>query len=361
MAKRLPFVTSYKSRHGKRYYRFRRKGYEPHTFREPYGTKSFEKEYAACLNKEPARAGAGKTVPGSVADAIIRYYADNAFKNLEETTKGVYRGVLENFREAFGRDPMRAFDAQRIAGLMNAMNHKPHAAARLRKLLRSLFKIARREKLVPYDFDPIKDTDAPKAETGGYHRWTEEELETFEAKYPLGTKPRLAFALLLWGAQRSGDVRMITADTIKGGRIDLSQSKTSNDVSVPVMPELQEALDAGPLGKGTLIEANTGEPYTAKGFYNMVKRACIKAGLPHCSAHGLRKSAARRCFSAGCSDEEGMQITGHKTLAEYRRYAGIGQAKPDVADAAATKIMANRKKQLATRAAETRKKAEENA
>jgi integrase len=254
---------------------------------------------------------------------------------------------------------MRAFDAQRVAKLMNTMRHKPHAAARLRKLLRSLFSIARREKLVPHDFDPIKDTSPPKAPTGGYHRWTEDELEQFETFHPLGTKPRLAFALLLWGAQRSVDVRFMTCDTIKGGRVELLQSKTSNDVSVPVMPELQEAVDAGPLGEATLLEANTGEPYTPKGFYNMFKRACIKAGLPHCSAHGLRKSAARRCFLAGCSDEEGMQITGHKTLAEYRRYAGIGQAKPEVADAAAAKVMANRSRQLDTRAAETRRKAGE--
>jgi integrase len=359
VAKRFPFVTSYRSRYGKRYYRFRRKGYEPHTFKAPYGTKAFEKEYAACLNREPV--GKSRTIPGSVSDAIIRYYADNAFDSLEETTKAVYRGVLENFREAFGKDQMRAFDAQRVAGLMNAMREKPHAAARLRKLLRQLFTIARREKLVPYDFDPIKDTRAPKVEEGGYHRWTEEELEIFEARHALGTKPRLAFALLLWGAQRSGDVRLLPRDIASKDRIEIDQSKTANDVSVPIMPELREAMDAGPLGKETLLEAKHGEPYTAKGFYNMVKRACVKAGLPHCSAHGLRKSAARRCHLAGCSDEEGMQITGHKTLAEYRRYAGIGQAKPAVADAAAAKIMANRKKQLDTRASENREKAEENA
>lgn len=74
--------------------------------------------------------------------------------------------------------------------------------------------------------------------------------------------------------------------------------------------------------RGTLLEANTGKPYTAKGFYNLVKDACIAAGLPHCSAHGLRKAAARRCREAGCTPEEGMAITGHQTLKEYLRYAG---------------------------------------
>lgn len=360
MAKRFPYVTSYKSRHGKLYYRFRRKGYEPHTFKATWGTKAFEREYSDCLSREPKQIGKGRTIPGSVSDAIIRYYADDAFLKLRDSTQTVYRGVLENFRAAFGNDQMRSFDAQTIADLMNAMRQKPHAAARLRKILRQLFIIARRAKLVPYDFDPVKDTSAPTPESeGGYHRWTEDEMEIFEGAHPLGTKPRLAFALLLWGAQRSGDVRFMTADTLKGGRIEIDQSKTANDVSVPLMPELREAIDAGPLGERTLIEANTGEPFTPKGFYNMFKRACIKAGLPHCSAHGLRKAAARRCYLAGCSDDEGMQITGHKTLAEYRRYAGIGQAKPEVADSAAAKVTANRAKQLATRKAESRTKAGE--
>ena len=94
-------------------------------------------------------------------------------------------------------------------------------------------------------------------------------------------------------------------------------------------------------------ESNRGAPFTEKGFYNLVKDACRKAGLPHCSPHGLRKSAARRCREAGCTDEEGMAITGHKTIREYRRYAGeTGNAAR--ADAAMGKVMANHVKKLAT-------------
>lgn len=71
-----------------------------------------------------------------------------------------------------------------------------------------------------------------------------------------------------------------------------------------------------------LLETRDGEAFTPKGFYGLLKKACVKAGIPHCSPHGLRKSAARRCREAGCSDEEGMAITGHKSVKEYRRYAG---------------------------------------
>ncbi|MBU2341685.1 MAG: site-specific integrase [Alphaproteobacteria bacterium] len=323
MKRAFPYVTSFRDRHGKLRYRFRRKGYAAHYFQAPFGTKDFEREYAACLDADKPSIGASRIKPGSVSDVISRYYSDLAFQELRPTTQGVYRGVLERFRAKFGDDPMRAFDAQRIKLLMNAMRQKPHAAARLRKLLHQLFIIARVERMVPPTFDPVKDTRPPRPDdTGGYHRWTEAELSTFEAKHPLGTKPRLAFALLLYGAQRSGDVRYLTHSAIAGGRIRLKQSKTSSAVNVPMVAPLREAIEAGPLGVVLLLENKDGKAFSAKGFYNMVKRACIAAGLPHCSAHGLRKAAARRLRDAGCSDEEGMAITGHKTVREYRRYAG---------------------------------------
>jgi integrase len=342
MKSKFPYVSSFRDRHGKLRWRFRRKGFASQYFKAPNGSREFEKEYIEFMNAEQPSIGSGRIKPGSVSDVIARYYVDNKFQDLRPSTQVVYKGVLERFRAKFGDDPMRAFDASRIARLMNAMRDKPHAAARLRKLLTLLFKIARREKIVPGTFDPVKDTSAPKVDdTGGYHRWTEDELAKFEAKHPFGTKPRLAFSLLLFSAQRSGDVRMLTHDVTRGGRIPLNQSKTSSAVDVPIVEPLKLAIAAGPTGTKYLLENNRGEPFTAKGFYNLVKRACIVADLAHCSAHGLRKSAARRCKEAGCDDSEGMAITGHKTVREYRRYAGdSGNAAR--ADSGMSKVMANR-------------------
>lgn len=347
MAKRFPFVTGFNDRHGKPRYRFRRKGYSVHYFRSPFGTKAFEREYAACLEAEPPVVGIDRVIPGSVGDVIARYYADTSFLDLKPATQTVYRGVLERFRDKFGNDPFKLFDAERINRLMVAMRHKPHAAARLKKLFAQLYRIARIAKIVPATVDPVKDVKAPKTEGGGYHRWTEDEMAAFEKRHPLGTKPRLAFSLLLFGAQRSGDVRHMTRLTIAGGRIALDQSKTNNAVDLPIVAPLREALDAGPLGKVLLLEAKGGAMFTEKGFYGLLKKACVAAGIPHCSPHGLRKSAARRCYLAGCSDAEGMEITGHKTLKEYRRYAGIG-AKPELADAAMAKVVANLPQKVAT-------------
>lgn len=69
-----------------------------------------------------------------------------------------------------------------------------------------------------------------------------------------------------------------------------------------------------------LLTTEEGEPYSEKGFGNWIKKAATQAGLAHCSAHGLRKAAARRLAEAGCTVHEIMSITGHQRLKEVERY-----------------------------------------
>jgi integrase len=63
-----------------------------------------------------------------------------------------------------------------------------------------------------------------------------------------------------------------------------------------------------------------GKPFTPAGFGNWFRQRCNEAGLPQCSAHGLRKAAARRLAEAGCSNQQIKSITGHKTDKEVARY-----------------------------------------
>ena len=52
---------------------------------------------------------------------------------------------------------------------------------------------------------------------GTYHTWTDAEIAQFERRWPLGTRERLAFALLLYTGQRGGDVaKMLRADIVDG-------------------------------------------------------------------------------------------------------------------------------------------------
>lgn len=54
--------------------------------------------------------------------------------------------------------------------------------------------------------NPVIGVAVPKIKDDGFQTWNEEQIATFEAHHPIGSRARLAFGLLLYTAQRRGDV-----------------------------------------------------------------------------------------------------------------------------------------------------------
>jgi hypothetical protein len=50
---------------------------------------------------------------------------------------------------------------------------------------------------------------------GGYAPWTEEDLERYEAKWPIGTKERVWLAVLLYTGFRIGDAVRVDSTCAK--------------------------------------------------------------------------------------------------------------------------------------------------
>jgi integrase/recombinase XerD len=73
------------------------------------------------------------------------------------------------------------------------------------------------------------------------------------------------------------------------------------------------------------------------GFCNKFRAWCDEAGLPQCSAHGLRKAAAVRLAERGATAHEIMAITGHRSLEEVERYTRAARQR-QLADAAMAKF-----------------------
>ena len=65
-----------------------------------------------------------------------------------------------------------------------------------------------------------------------------------KAHHPIGTMPRLMFSLALNTGQRRGDLIRIGRQHFRRGVLHLKQSKTGAPVAVPVLPDLQAAIDA---------------------------------------------------------------------------------------------------------------------
>ena len=140
--------------------------------------------------------------------------------------------------------------------------------------------------------DPIK--------TSGYHSWTEAELRQYEQHHPIGSKPRLALALLLYTAQRRSDVVTLGPASIRAGRLIFTQFKTGTAMDIPIAQPLADIIAATPMiGVKTFLVTDYGKAFTPPGFGNWFRKRCDEAGLPHCSAHGLRKAFLRRMAEAG--------------------------------------------------------------
>jgi integrase len=143
----------------------------------------------------------------------------------------------------------------------------------------------------------------------GFTTWAETDIETYRAHYPLGSRERLVLELAIGTAQRRGDLVRLGWRHVVKGAIALRQSKTGAPVTVPIVRELQAAIDLCPRDCLTFIAQADGRPLGAETL-----------GADQLSLHGLRKAAARRLAEAGCTAHEMMAVTGHKSLSEAERY-----------------------------------------
>jgi integrase len=161
--------------------------------------------------------------------------------------------------------------------------------------------------------------------TGTHHTWSDAELAGYEAVWPIGTRERLGFDLLLYTAQRVGDVaRMRRSDLRKGDdgdEIHITQEKTGAPIVIPVHPNLLRSLKATPAKGLTLIGSPHGRPMTARGLSELISRAALAVGLPEkCVPHRLRKAALTRLAHHSATTKEIQAVGGHRSLREVERY-----------------------------------------
>src|SRR5262244_984144 len=316
---KLPkYVQHWVDDEGRPHSYFRRRGFPRVPLKGLPWSPSFMAEYEKAMSGARTAIGAGRVKPGSVA-AVVAEYLDSrqAFGSKSAGTQRMRRGILERFRAAYGDRPMALLPAEWIEALLDSK--PPHAARSWLVTLRSLCEFAVKRRYLRTN--PTADIKLASIDSDGFHTVTEDEIAKFEAHYPIGTKPRLAFALLLYTAQRRSDVVRMGRQHIKDGVLTVKQQKTGVTLAIPVHPHLQAVLDATPSEHLTFLVTATGKPYGGNAFTEQFRNWCDAAGLPQrCKPHGLRKAACRRLAEAGCSANEIMAISGHATMKELVRY-----------------------------------------
>lgn len=313
---RIKYVTQEIDRHGKHRIYFRAGKGKRTALRGPIGSPEFWQDYQAA-GKKPLETNSGRN--DRISWICNQYFGSVEFKQLAPITKKTRRNVLNRFCVKHGDKRYANLEPRHLRKVRLAMKDTPDAWNDLRKVLIQVYRFAINEDLV--ESNPARKVEKLKPKNkDGFHAWTLEEVEEFELKHPIGTKARLAMAVLLYTGQRRGDVVRLGRQHEKEEWLVFDQEKTGKRMEIPIVEELQEIINSSPTGDLTYITTAYNRPFTAAGFGNRFRKWCDAAGLPQCSAHGLRKAAAERLALVGCTPNEIMAITGHTSLAEVERY-----------------------------------------
>lgn len=337
---RLRHVESFRDRTGERRYYFRR-GHGPRTpLPGAPGSPKFMAAYHAALAASPDASPAQRYAAGTFNALILDYFRSRGFLDQKASTQGVTRRILQRFAAEHGHRSVAGMTRAHVDQILAAKAATPGAANSLLKKLRVLMGFA---------LDRGLRTDDPTLRMksfreGAHHTWTEAEIAAFEARWPIGSRERTAFALHLYTGQRRADVCRMTWADIAGGRLRIKQEKTGETVSIPLHPELLRALEAWPKRHVTIIASDRGAPYTPESYGNWMADSIDRAMLAaRCVLHGLRKATARRLAESGCTAHQIAAITGHKSLSEVQRYAAAA-SREDMADAAILSLGSRRGK-----------------
>jgi integrase len=319
---KLRYVNEFIDRHGKVRYYFRRPGSRSVKLPGLPGSIEFMDAYqAALVTVAPPPPSPKHVIRGSLADVAAGYMRSAAFANLSPSSQRLYRVALKPILEAHGHRLVRELPRTAARNVIEAIGaSRPGMANLTRAALSQVMAYAVATNVRPDD--PFSGVG--RYRLGTHHTWTEAEIAQFERRWPLGTRERLAFALLLYTAQRGGDVVKMVRNDMVDGYIRVSQDKarqgTTNELMIPIHPALARALNAGPVvGMQHIITDARGRPLRA--LTELIEKAVQAAGLPpHCVPHGLRKAALRRLSEHQATTKEIAAVSGHRSLKEIERY-----------------------------------------
>lgn len=325
-----PNVSAVRDRHGRTRWRWRKAGHKGgYLPGDPWSAEWLAE--LARLTSQAAQAPAPiqsprQVKPRSVDELAARLRQSPRWQAQAPRTSHVYGQILDRLLDRTNKAGDR-FGDRRVADIttlsldriLGTMRDRPGAATNMRKVMRRLFAYA--VKIGWRADNPAELTDHYVSK-GGFHTWTDAEIDQFRARHPLGSMARLVLELALNSAARRCNLATLQHANIVQGRIEISHAKAGNDTSIPLLPETRAAIAAMPTRHiSHLIHTEFGKPFSVAGLGNKMRDWCNQAGLPHCSMHGLRKAQSRRLAESGATDAQGRAVTGHKKNATFAYYA----------------------------------------
>ncbi|GGA45792.1 tyrosine-type recombinase/integrase [Pelagibacterium lentulum] len=344
-----PNVTPYTDRHGKQRYRYRRKGKSIAIPGEPY-TEAFDKRYQEIIEgraiaKAKIIAHPRRAMPESLGAAWLKVQSTLEWQAFDTSTKTKNAKLIDDFLNArivdehplCWRDvPAKDLKRRHIKDFISKFHETPHKAKHMLVAIRKLIYVALDEEWI--ETDPtyrMKWRPAYK----GWDAWSVDSIKAFEDRWPIGTTPRLTFALALWlGNRRSDIVRVrwdmrVTQKILTGAVVREvdgflfapkkgSQRRGDQPLFIPITPMLADCLDKTERVGETVLVTAYGKPFSEKSLTGRMADWTKAAGLPkgH-TLHGLRKTLGKMLAEGGASTRQLMETLGHDDIEHAELYS----------------------------------------
>jgi len=320
------------SRHGKTVWYVRVDRGPRIRIKSEFGSPQFTEDYEAAVRGE-APQQPGKALKGSLEWLWLIYRQSGAWRDLSMATRRQRENIMLHVLKTAGSKPVSAITRKTVIDGRDRRAATPSQAKNFLSTLRGLFVWAVDANLLRADPTAGVKRFRKGRRSEGFPVWTDAEIAGFERRWPRGTRERVMFDVFLYTGLRRGDAARLGRQHIKDGCIAITTEKTGMRVTIPVVPELQATLDAGPLGELALIASPDGRPIVKEHLGNIFREACRKAGVTK-SAHGLRKAAATRAANNGATVAEleaifgwaGGQMASLYTQSADRQALAIGAA-----------------------------------
>ncbi len=282
---------------------------------------AFRATYGRLLAEEERNAPVQKVKAGTVAAYGHQFLASARFKGYADNTKRNVRQSIDRLIEDYGDKSMAKLTPKAVQSIIDNSKRPDTTVNHMVKTLGMLAKLAIRDGVLTANPVNRNDVDIRRVKTKHTPPWPLEQCERFRERWPIGTKQRTAFEIGFHTARRGVGVCALQWAHLTGDELRAEQGKVGEGAFFSVVRSgLREALDATPKDSLFVIGTARGQR-SVKSFYNWFRDAANAAGVdPQLSFHGLRATAAVMALEAGCTEDEAMAITGHRSRTEFQRY-----------------------------------------
>jgi integrase len=288
-----------------------------------FGTGEFFSELASIERRLRTQ----ETLPGTLGLLFASYRSSPAYTDLAQSTQQGYTRIM-NLLRPLNDMPLVELTPQFIAGLRDRIAEQ--RGRRQANYVMAVVSVAcehGKEHGVIRD-NPVKGVKRVRRARGmplANRPWTEDERRIVLAEIPY--QLRVPVALGMFTGLRKGDVLTLAKNSIRNSRIWRRTGKTSQQVSIPIHPDLAQILaDASHHDAITIAATTNGTPWTVTGFNSTFIKAIAKLTRsgkidPGLTFHGLRHTCGTLLVEAGFDIDTVRRWLGQKTLAMAIHYS----------------------------------------